>query len=50
MHVHVSALMALSSFFSVLVLGTLWRLSAMHLSVAKSPLLNRIGQGMLIQY
>ena len=50
MHTHFSVLAALSAFFSVLVLGTFWRLTAMHFVASKHPKLQKIGQGMLVQY
>jgi hypothetical protein len=50
MHTHFGALGALQAFFSVLVLGTLWRLLAAHMVTSNYPLLQELGKGMAFQY
>lgn len=37
-------------FVSVLLIGTLWRIAAYHLTASSTPLLQHAGAGMLIQY
>ena len=50
-HVHISAIAALVTFFGyVVLLGTLWRLGAAHLVAATSPTANGLGKAMLLQY
>lgn len=50
MHVHFSATAALSAFFSVIIIGTLWRLIAAHLAASPNSSLAHIGQAMAFQY
>lgn len=50
MHTHFSFFAAIGSFFSVIVLGTLWRLIYAHLSTWESPTANAIAQAMAFQY
>jgi hypothetical protein len=50
MHTHFSATAAISAFFSVLVLGTLWRLLAAHMARSDSPIIQSFGQAMAFQY
>ena len=49
-HTHISAVGALTSFVAVLVLGTAWRLSAMHLAISPNPTLREVGKAMAVQY
>jgi hypothetical protein len=41
---------ASQAFFSVLIVGTLWRLVALHLMASDNPTLNQVGEGMSFQY
>lgn len=51
MHSHVgSFLHAVTFFLGVVVLGTLWRLIALHLMASKSTTGQKIGTVMLLQY
>lgn len=50
MHTHFSFLGALQAFIGVLVIGTLWRVSAMHLIASNSDLGQHVGKTMLLQY
>lgn len=50
MHVHVgSAVNSLGTFLSVLILGTLWRLMASHLTVLGGRI-GGVGRAMAFQY
>lgn len=50
MHVHIgSAVNSLGMFLAVILLGTLWRLCAMHLAVLDGRA-GSIGRAMLVQY
>lgn len=50
MHVHFSATAAISAFFSVLVMGTLWRLLAAEFCESRVSALNYLGRAMAFQY
>lgn len=50
MHVHFSATTAISAFFSVIIIGTLWRLIAAHLAASNNSTMKTIGQAMAFQY
>lgn len=50
MHTHFSAMGALSAFFAVIILGTLWRLAASHMMNSNRPGLVSLGQAMVFQY
>jgi hypothetical protein len=50
MHTHFSAVSALSTFFAVLVLGTIWRLIGFHLAANSNATLSHAGRAMLFQY
>lgn len=50
MHTHFSAVAALNIFLAVLIVGTLWRLSAYHLIASNNTTANHIGRGMSFQY
>lgn len=52
MHVHMSAIHGLSVFLSVIVLGTVWRLLAMHLTgrTPEGTVTNKVGRAMAVQY
>jgi hypothetical protein len=49
MHTHVSGLTAAQVFLMVLILGTLWRLSAAHLAM-RGGLAAEAGKAMAFQY
>jgi hypothetical protein len=50
MHTHFGALMGFTAFLSVLLFGTLWRLSAARLAASSSPTAQNIGAAMAIQF
>jgi hypothetical protein len=52
MHVHPSAVGAVLAFLSVVVLGTAWRLAAMHLVGKNQPgsKAAKFGEAMAVQY
>jgi hypothetical protein len=50
MHTHFSAVHAVGFFFCIIILGTLWRLTASHLTASDRPLLEHIGKAMAFQY
>lgn len=50
MHTHFSALSALNTFLAVLLVGTFWRLAALHLQAHSNPSLQHAGQAMNFQY
>ena len=50
MHTHVGALLAIPTFLSVLLAGTLWRLIAGHLVKSSSPQLAALGGAMVFQF
>jgi hypothetical protein len=49
-HTHFSVIAAGQAFLAVVIIGTLWRLVAMHLMAASNPLAEHIGAGMSFQY
>jgi hypothetical protein len=49
-HTHFSAIAAGQAFLAVVIVGTLWRLVAMHLIATSNPILQEIGSGMSFQY
>lgn len=50
MHTHYSATAAAGAFLSIVLVGTLWRLSAAYATRSKSPVVNRVGRAMFVQY
>ncbi|WP_274912144.1 hypothetical protein [Streptomyces sp. WZ-12] len=50
MHTHFSAMAALGAFLGIVVVGTLWRLIAAHLTAANSSFANHLGKAMAFQY
>lgn len=50
MHTHFSFMSAAQVFLSVLVIGTLWRLSALHLVASQNTSLAHAGKAMGFQY
>jgi hypothetical protein len=49
-HTHFSVIAASQAFLSVVIIGTLFRLVALHLMASDNPTANQIGQGMSFQY
>jgi hypothetical protein len=49
-HTHFSVIAASQAFLSVIIVGTLWRLAALHLMASNNPVLNQLGEGMSFQY
>lgn len=49
-HTHFSVIAASQAFLAVVVVGTLWRLTALHLMASSNESLNHIGAGMSFQY
>lgn len=41
---------ALSAFFAVIIMGTLWRLITSHFIASKNPTLVAVGKAMAFQY
>lgn len=50
MHVHVSALDAMSTFLYVIVMGFLWRLASAHLAKSTNDNVSSIGKAMATIY
>ncbi len=50
MHTHFSAVAALNAFLAVLIVGTVWRLTAAHLAVSSNGTLEHLGRAMAFQY
>lgn len=50
MHTHFSALTALNVFLAVLIVGTLWKVVALHLTASANPRISAAGQAMAFQY
>jgi hypothetical protein len=46
----IDAQVALHVFMLVLVVGTLWRLSQVHLMASPTPWLSHLGEAMSVQY
>jgi hypothetical protein len=49
-HTHFSVMSAANVFLAVLVMGTLWRLTALHLVASKNESIAHIGKAMGFQY
>lgn len=49
-HTHFSVIAASQAFLSVVVIGTLWRLAALHLMASNNTTANQLGEGMSFQY
>lgn len=49
-HTHFSAIGAAQAFVGVVIIGTLWRLSAAHLCNSKNEMLVHVGRAMAFQY
>lgn len=50
MHTHFSVIGATQAFLGVVVIGTLWRLAALHLMASSNQSLVQLGEGMSFQY
>jgi hypothetical protein len=50
MHFHGSALHLLTVFLGVVLVGTFWRLAAMHLAASSNGTAKTLGKAMAIQY
>jgi hypothetical protein len=50
MHTHFSFMSAAQVFLSVLVIGTLWRLAALHLVASSNPTFAHLGKAAGFQY
>lgn len=50
MHTHIGAIAAVTTMVYIALLGTLWRLLAMHAIASKSGTLTHLGQAMLLQF
>lgn len=50
LHTHFSWVGALQAFLAVVIVGTLWKLAAMHLMASDNDALNHVGKGMAFQY
>lgn len=50
LHTHFSWVGGLQAFLAVVIIGTVWKLSAMHLVATDNDMLNHLGKGMLFQY
>lgn len=45
-----NAAVALNTFLAVLIVGTAWRLSSLHLVASKNAMARTLGQAMAFQY
>ena len=50
MHTHFSLMSAAQVFLSVLAIGTLWRLAALHLVASDNERVSHVGKAMGFQY
>ena len=50
MHTHVGAIAAVTTMLYIALLGTLWRLLALHSIASSSDTLSNLGKAMLFQY
>lgn len=50
LHTHFSWVGALQAFLAVVIVGTLWKLAAMHMMASDNDVLNHVGKGMAFQY
>lgn len=49
-HTHFSPLHALQSFLGVVIIGTVWRLLALHMVRSKNTVIHSTGKAMTFQY
>lgn len=50
MHTHFSVMSAAQAFLAVVIVGTLWRLSAYHLTASDNDQVAHLGKAMAFQY
>ena len=50
MHSHFSALAAINAFLAVVIVGSFWRLTALHLAASDNPGAKNVGLAMSFQY
>lgn len=50
MHTHFSVMSAAQAFLAVVIIGTLWRLTALHLAASDNEQLQHAGKTMSLQY
>lgn len=50
MHTHFSPMSAAQAFLGVVIIGTLWRLVAYHLTAQSTESLQHVGKAMAFQY
>lgn len=50
LHTHFGALIIGGTFLGVVLMGTLWRLTAAHMVTSDNPTLRRFGEAMAVQY
>jgi len=50
MHTHIGAIAAVTTMVYIALLGTLWRLLALHAIASSSSTLSHLGQAMLVQF
>lgn len=50
LHTHFSWVGGLQAFLAVVIIGTVWKLAAMHLVALDNDMANHLGKGMLFQY
>lgn len=49
-HTHIGAIAALTTMLYIALLGTFWRLLAMHATASSNGTASKLGQAMLVQY
>lgn len=49
-HTHVGAIHLVTAFLGVVLVGTLWRLIAMHLASTSNGTARQVGKAMAVQY
>lgn len=50
LHTHFSWVGAAQAFLAVVIIGTVWKLAAMHMVASGNDTLATVGKGMLFQY
>lgn len=50
MHTHIGAIAAITTMVYIALIGTFWRLLAVHATASKSNALSHLGKAMLFQY
>jgi len=49
-HTHIGAIAAVTTMIYIALLGTFWRLIAVHLVASSGPTTSKLGKAMLFQY